>query len=170
MMLVFLLAVCLYSSCKSKEKPLNITVNLEITGRGYYDFDRGEGKHVDFFSKVTITNKEAVPVSFWMMRCSWWHETLIFDNDSVEFSTSGCDSNFPINVELKPGKSIVFYPVFHSNSSNANQIKIGFIMLKEEELNNHFKDWKSFIRTKTIYWSNPVSLMYYYNNGYRIEK
>lgn len=167
--LTVLVIVGVYSSCKPKDKLLNLSVSMEITGWGYFNFDRGEKKHDDYFSKVTITNKEKTPVSFWMMKCSWWNETLIFDRDSIEFSAWGCDGNFPIEVELKPGKSIVFYPVFHPTSPNVNQLKIGFIMMKEDELTHHFKDWKNFIQSKNIYWSNPVSLKRFYNNRFKIE-
>ena len=167
--LAFLVVICLYSSCKPKDKLLNISVTMEITGRGYFAYERDGREHDDYFSKVTIINKETIPVSFWMMKCSWWNETLIFNRDSIEFSAGGCDGNFPIEVELKPGKSIVFYPVFHPISQNVNQLKIGFIMLKEEEVGHNFRGRNKFMQSKNIYWSNLVSIMKYQNNWYRIE-
>jgi hypothetical protein len=176
--LLILVIVC-FSGCKPKKKQLNISVKMEITGEGYYDFDRG-GKHNDYFSKVTVTNNETKPVSFWMMSCSWWHQILIFDTDSIEFSASGCDKNIPVKVELKPGKSIIFYPVFRDISKkrfnpdysdsfkNNKKVRIGFIMMSNEP-KNPYTDIK-FVNPGNIYWSNQVTFNDYYNNHYRIEE
>jgi hypothetical protein len=176
--LLILVIVC-FSGCKRKEKQLNISVKLEITGEGYYDFDRGARKHDDYFSKVTVTNNQAKPFSFWMMSCSWWHQTLIFDTDSIEFSAGGCDKNIPLKVELKAGKSIIFYPVFRDiskkrfhpdysdSSKNNKQVRIGFILMRNEP-KDPYTDIK-FVSPGNIYWSNPVSLDYR-NNGYRITE
>ncbi|MDD4972201.1 MAG: hypothetical protein PHT07_22465 [Paludibacter sp.] len=161
---IFALVACLYSSCKPTEKPLNISVSFEVVGRAFDALDRDGRKYDDFFSKVTVTNHEVKPISFGMMLCSWLNQTLIFDKDSMEFSYEGCDKDFPITVELKPGKSIVFYPVFHSNSKKNDQIRMGFVMMKEDELDNRYRGWAKFIRTKHIYWSNPVSMKGTYNN------
>jgi hypothetical protein len=189
--IAFLVVVCLCTSCKPKEKPLNIAVKLEITGKGYYDFDRG-GKHDDYFSKLTITNNETKPVTFWMMSCSWWNQTLIFDKDSMEFSAGGCDKNIEVNVELKQGKSIVFYPVFHdnsiyrlshgyyvdsnnvehlpfpANSKDVRQVRIGFVPLKNESKDPYMEPSK-LVSSGNVYWSNPVILKNP-DNQYRIEE
>jgi hypothetical protein len=173
----FLVIACVYSSLQPIQKPLNVSVKFEITGRGYYDFNRGE-KHNDYFSKVIVTNNEPKPVTFWMMSCSWWNQTLIFDTDSIEFSGCGCDKNIPVKVELKPAKSIIFYPVFHDSSKKRihtvysvrsksnNQVRIGFILLKNESKDS-YPGASKFVRSGNIYWSNPVSLDYR-NNGYKI--
>jgi len=172
----FLVIACVYSSLQPIQKPLNVSVKFEITGRGYYDFNRGE-KHNDYFSKVIVTNNEPKPVTFWMMSCSWWNQTLIFDTDSIEFSGCGCDKNIPVQAELKQGQSIIFYPVFRDisikrfnpdfsvRSKNNKLIRIGFILMRNEP-NNPFTDIK-FVSPGNIYWSNPVSLDYR-NNGYKI--
>ena len=189
--ILLILVIVYFSGCKRKEKQLNISVKLEITGEGYYNFDRGEKKHDDYFSKVTVTNNETKPVSFWMMSCSWWHQTLIFDTDSIEFSAGGCDKNIPLKVELKAGKSIIFYPVFRDNSiyrlahdyyvdsnkvehpafpahlKDNKQVRIGFNLMRNES-NNPYGNTK-FVKTGDTYWSNPVSLDYR-NNGYRITE
>ena len=185
--IAFLVVVSLCTSCKPKEKQLNIAVKLEITGKGYYDFDRG-GKHDDYFSKLTITNNETKPITFWMMSCSWWNQTLVFDTDSIGFSGGGCDKDIVVKVELKPGKSIVFYPVFHDISkkhifeefyvdskneihsiqpNKMKQLRIGFVPLKNESKDPYMEPSK-FVSSGNTYWSNPVILRNP-DNSYRIE-
>ena len=188
---LFLVVAGLYSGCKPKEKQLKFSVQLEITGKGYFNFDRGERKHDDYYSKVTVTNQEDTTITFWMMSCSWWSHTLLFDSDSMQFSTGGCDKNIPVEVKLKPGKSIVFYPVFHDNSIYRNSyipyvdslnvvhpaypvqskdnkpVRIGFILMKNNSKDPYMET--NFVKSGQIYWSNPVQLSHYYNNGYRIE-
>ena len=188
---LFLVVAGLYSGCKPKEKQLKISVKLEITGKGYFDFDRG-GKHEDYFSKVTVTNHEDSTITFWMMSCSWWLKTLQFDRDSMQFSTGGCDKNIPVEIKIKPGKSIIFYPVFHDNSiygfahgysivskkaahpafpvkSKYNkQIRIVFILMKNNSKDPYMET--NFIKSGQTYWSNPVQLSTYWNNRYRVEE
>jgi len=188
---LFLVVAGLYSGCKPKEKQLKISVKLEITGKGYFDFDRG-GKHEDYFSKVRVTNHEDSTITFWMMSCSWYYKTLVFDTDSMQFSSSGCDKNIPVEIILKPGKSIVFYPVFHDNSiyrfahgysvdskkaahpaypvqSKDNKpVRIGFILLKNNSKDPYMET--NFVKSGQTYWSNPVFLNRYYNNRYRVEE
>ena len=166
---LLILIISLTSCNKPKEKQLNVSVKLEITGKGYYQYGKNIKYRDDYFSRVSITNHEDSTITLWMMSCSWWHETLIFDTNSIEFSAGGCDKNIPVKVELKPGKSLIVYPVFHVDSKNIKQVRMGFVMLKEEELNKHFKDWAKFIKSKSIYWSNPA-LLRSRNNDYRIEK
>jgi len=152
-----------------KDKSLKVSVKMEITGKGYYQYGKDTRVREDYFSKISLTNQEDTTLTFWMMSCSWWEETLIFDRDSMEFSASGCDKNIPVKVALKPGKSLIVYPVIHANSKKINQVRIGFVLMKEEELNNHFADRATFLKIKNVYWSNPVSLEYR-NNGYRMEE
>jgi hypothetical protein len=181
--------VSLCTSCKPKEKPWNIAVKLEITGKGYFDFDRGERKHDDYFSKLTITNNETKSVTFWMMSCFWWNQTLVFDTDSIGFSAGGCDKNIPVEVELKPGKSIIFYPVFHDISKNnifeefyvdskneihsiqpnkMKQLRIGFVPLRNESKHPYMEP-AELVSSGNVYWSNPVILKNP-DNHYRIEE
>jgi hypothetical protein len=189
---IIILIICIYVSYHPNQKQLNVSVKLEITGRGYYNFDRGARKHDDYFSKLTVTNNEAKPVSFWMMSCSMWDNTLRFNTDSIEFSAWGCDKNIPVEVELKSGKSIVFYPVFHDNSiyrlahdyyvdsnnvahpafpahlKDNNQVRIGFTMMRNVSKYPNGRP-PELVKSGETYWSNRVSLRFR-NNGYRIEE
>jgi hypothetical protein len=176
----FLVIVCVYSSHRPIQKPLNVSVIIEITGKGYYQYGRDTKVRDDYFSRVTITNHEDSIITFWMMSCTWMDDLLKFNQDSLEFSTANCTKNTPVEVELKPGKSIIFYPVFHDNSKkkvhtvysdrfhNNNQVRMGFILLKNKSTDSYGKQ-PDYVRPGNLYWSNPVSLEYY-NNGYRIEE
>jgi len=190
---LFLVVAGLYSGCKPKEKQLKISVKLEITGKGFFQYGQDTKVRDDYFSRVCITNQEDTTITFWMMSCSWWHQTLIFDTDSMEFSTGGCDKNITVEIKLKPGKSIVFYPVFHDNSiyrlshgyyvdskkvehpafpvqsKDNRQVRIGFILLKNEA-KTPYMDPDNFVKSGQTYWSNPVPLNRYRNNSYRVEE
>ena len=190
---LFLMVAGLYSGCKPKEKQLKISVQLEITGKGYYQYGQDTKVRDDYFSRVCITNHEDTTITFRIMSCSWWHQTLVFDTDSLEFSTGGCDKNIPVEVKLKPGKSIVFYPVFHDKSiyrfahgyyvdskkvahpafpaqgKDNKPVRIGFILMKNESL-EPYVDLHKYIKSGQVYWSNPVTLNHYRNNGYRVEE
>ena len=105
-------------------------------------------------------------------------DILKFNQDSLEFSTGNCTKDIPVKVELKPGKSIIFYPVFTDISKkrdhtyysdisrNNKQIKMGFILLRNKSTDRNGEP-PEFVRSGETYWSNPVSLDYR-NNGYKI--
>ena len=189
---LFLVVAGLYSGCRPKEKQLKISVKLEITGKEYFKYGRDSKARDHFFSRVCITNQEDTTITFWMMSCSWWLKTLQFDRDSMQFSTGGCDKNIPVEIKLKPGKSIIFYPVFHDNSiyrfahgysvdskkaahpaypvqSKDNKpVRIGFILLKNNSKDPYMET--NFVKSGQTYWSNPVQLNTFWNNGYRVEE
>ena len=176
---VFIVIGCVYVSYHPKPQTTNVSVKMEITGRGYFQYGRDTKVRDDYFGRVCITNHENTTLTFWMMSCSWWMQTLIFDTDSIEFSGCGCDKNIPVKVELKPGKSIVFYPVFSDISKkrfhqvyssitrNNKQIKIGFNLMKNVSKDRNGEP-PELVKSGETYWSNPVSLDYW-NNGYRIN-
>src|ERR1035437_1649941 len=167
---LFLSIACLYSCCTRKDKPLNVSIKLEITGKGFYQYGKDTRVREDYFSKISLTNHEDSTITFWMMSCSWGESTLKFDRDSMEFSTGNCTKDIPVKIELKSGKSLIIYPVFHANSKRINQIRIGFVLFKVDNTSDYFVDPSNFIKTKNIYWSNPVIFKNYHNNGYRIEE
>jgi hypothetical protein len=107
-------------------------------------------------------------------------DILKFNQDSLEFSIGNCTKDVPVKVELKPGKSIVFYPVFTDISKkrfhpvysdisiNNKQIRIGFNLMKNVS-KDPYGEQPQYIRPGNIFWSNPVSLDYR-NNKFRITE
>jgi hypothetical protein len=103
-----------------------------------------------------------------------------FNQDSLEFNIASCTKNIPVKVELKPGKSIIFYPVFHDNSKkrfhpvysdrpiNNKQIRIGFNLMKNVSTYPNGEP-PELVRSGDTYWSNPVSLDYR-NNKFRTSE
>ena len=177
--LLIVVIVC-FAGCKRKEKQLNISVKMEITGRGYYQYGQDTKVRDDYFSRVCITNHEDSTLTFWMMSCSWMFDVLKFNQDSLEFSPGNCTKEIPVKVELKPGKSIIFYPVFTDISKkrfyqvysniprNNKQIRMGFNLMKNVSKDPYGKQ-PQYIRPGNIFWSNPVSLDYR-NNKFRITE
>ena len=175
--LLILVIVC-FTGCKLKEKQLNISVKMEITGRGYYQYGQDTKVRDDYFSRVSITNHEDSTISFWMMSCQWMFDVMKFNQDSLDFSIGNCTKNIPIKVELKPGKSIIFYPVFTDISKkryhtyysdisrNNKQVRIGFNPMKNVSTDPN-GEHPELVRSGDTYWSNQVSLDYR-NNGYKI--
>jgi len=176
--ILFILVIVCFTGCKRKEKQLNISVKMEITGRGYYQYGQDTKVRDDYFSRVSITNHEDSTISFWMMSCQWMFDVMKFNQDSLDFSIGNCTKNIPVKVELNPGKSIIFYPVFTDISKkrfyqvysniprNNKQIRMGFILLKNKSKDRNGEP-PEFVRSGNTYWSNPVSLDYR-NNGYKI--
>jgi CxxC motif-containing protein len=176
--ILFILVIVCFTGCKRKDKQLNISVKMEITGRGYYQYGQDTKVRDDYFSRVCITNHEDSTISFWMMSCQWMFDVMKFNQDSLEFSIGNCTKDVPVKVELKPGKTIIFYPVFHDNSKkrfhpvysdrpiNNKQIRIGFNLMKN--VSTYPKgEHPELVSSGDTYWSNPVSLDYR-NNGYKI--
>jgi hypothetical protein len=177
---IIILIICIYVSYHPQQKQLNVSVKLEITGRGYYQYGQDTKVRDDFFSRVSVTNHEDSTIIFWMMSCSWMFDILKFNQDSLEFSIGNCTKDVPVKVELKPGKSIVFYPVFTDISKkrfhpvysdisiNNKQIRIGFNLMKNVS-KDPYGEQPQYIRPGNIFWSNPVSLDYR-NNKFRITE
>jgi hypothetical protein len=105
---------------------------------------------------------------------------LKFNQDSLEFSTGNCTKDIPVKVELKPGKTIIFYPVFTDISKkryhpfysdfsrNNKQVRIGFILMRNVS-KDPYGEQPQYIRPGNIFWSNPVSLDFR-NNKFRITE
>jgi hypothetical protein len=73
-----------------------------------------------------------------------WIDIQILNEDSSELSIDDGAKDIPYKVELKPGKSIIFYPDYHGNSTkrvhpvysirsiNNKKVRIRFNLIKNE--------------------------------------
>ena len=166
--IAFLLTNCRQRNQKTIDK--TVSIKIEITGKGSTKDCHDPDSYDNYFTRILITNNTDTTFSFWTMKCSWM-DSWMFDNDSLGICSEGCDGNYPIQIDLKTKKSIVFYLVVHPYSKNIKQFKMGLIMLTKEDLMNYHRidDWKSFLMNKKIFWSNSVS-MNYWNNSYKKEE
>lgn len=95
------------------------------------------------------------------MTCSW-SESFTFDKDSLYLSYPGCDSNFPITVEIGPHKTVKFFAKLRCNKKEKDyrkplSFKIGFIDLPYEGATNYPYSKKDKMKFKT-YWSDNIAL------------
>jgi hypothetical protein len=108
---------------------------------------------------ATVTNKQDTAIHFWVMTCSWPSENWVSSNDSVFCAYPGCDSNFPIQIDLLPHQSLNFYGILaHTvKTSFPKIVKLGF---------RYFTRGDALFETSAqtrnaaaaLFWSNEVEL------------
>ncbi|WP_159085971.1 hypothetical protein [Flavobacterium faecale] len=98
------------------------------------DFDTKSGT---FYSiKIDLVNNTNSPIHFWVMSCSW-QDNFVFNTDTTYFYSLGCDSNYPIIMEILPRHKLTFNGIIHSNGyvnlNKKNDIKLGFVLINKKE-------------------------------------
>ena len=115
----------------------------------------------EYFIVITLTNTQDTTLSITVMTCSW-SESFSFDSDSLYLYYPGCDSNFPITIEISAHKTVKFYgklKCYKKSLSYANPLtfKIGFVDLPYEGFLGYpySKEARKMYKT---YWSNNIYL------------
>jgi hypothetical protein len=125
-----------------------------------------------YFVTLTLTNTQDTSIRFTIMTCSW-SSSFVTDIDSIIIRPQECDSNFPVTIEIKPGKSAHFFAELHSSKKNSKgsqpvNFKVGFVDLTYKELESFNRLSKSDIHKHKIYWSNSIPLLSKLNS-YKFE-
>jgi hypothetical protein len=114
----------------------------------------------EYFIVITLTNTQDTTVSIRVMTCSW-SESFSFSSDSLYLHYPGCDSNFPITIEISAHKTVKFYGKLKCykkslNYANPLTFKIGFVDLPYKgSFEAYSKEDKKKYKT---HWSNNIYL------------
>ena len=120
--------------------------------------------HKAFDVKLSIINQSDVPVSFWIMTCSW-DENFIINNDYIRFLGWGCLSNYPrlkrlnSNSRLELKASVIKYDF--TRYQPIKTTKFGLIFIDSISCKKT-RDYDNIIGDKSkqdkIIWSNRIYL------------
>ena len=182
----FILIILLFTSVKvfSQKDSLNknIAYPLKVT---LEDIDKHTSNYSrDIFHKlrIKITNKADTSFSFWLMTCSW-HGCISFNPDIVYSDFTGCDSNFPEEITLKPDSSFFLNAGYKLDSLIKNpvvKLSVGLRVIKlpshniidisnevmAEDNKKKIKDLFDLFRDLPRYskedyiWSKPISIKF----------
>lgn len=147
------------SKCFSQNTADIITVGLDVAGRSTECYDPNYKPVYNYHTLLTIINNQDTAIHFYMMTCSWM-DSWVCDNDSIQFHYPGCDSNFPIPIELPAKKAIKLYATLRSAGDTLynKKFRMGFMMLSHKEFWDIHKNEAGLKKTKKIYWSNEDEL------------
>jgi hypothetical protein len=164
--ILFVLTSCNNVTYESKPK---IIVNARVIIPNDKSFqplikDPNTLKDTSYHIKLSILNKSDIPVSFWMMSCSW-EEDFLINNDYFEFIDRPCDNNVPIIKHVRTNDSIILQTTIvrinGTRYQNVLSTKFGFIYIDSLDC----KDRSSFMtiigdksKHVKIFWSNELTL------------
>ncbi len=161
--LTFILLNCYKATySKSKDTTQIISVDADIIALDesiHLKFPNA--KTDEYFIVVTLTNTQDTTISIRIMTCSW-SESFTFGKDSLYLTYPGCDSNFPITVEILPHKTVKFFGKLgyygkKRDYRNPLSFKIGFIDLPYKDFFDFPYSKKDKMKYKT-YWSDNIIL------------
>jgi hypothetical protein len=94
------------------------------------------------------------------MKCDW-QRSFVCHNEDFSFSVPDCDGNFPKKIELLPNHTIAFNSILKQKlitktHSVSQTLRIGLLMLDENDVQAHYLIAEKYRYNKKIYWSNPV--------------
>jgi hypothetical protein len=166
-----IIAICILfivtNSChKKKDTPVleDFLVNAEYIDTGNISSDNCSSDPDDYsyyrIVRIVVKNNCEVPKSFWIMKCDW-QRSFVCDNEDFSFSVPDCDGNFPKKIELLPNHTITFNSILKQKlitktHSVSQTLRIGLLMLDENDVQAHYLIAEKYRYNKKIYWSNPV--------------
>jgi hypothetical protein len=154
-----------------------LTIKVEVTGKGNCYADGDNADHNTFFIRISVHNNLDTVISLWVNCCTWF-DNLVYDQKEMYFDIIGCDADYPVELKIEPNGEAIFYGTLrlrngHSGDKNEQRKKfnIGFVILNNNDYFYHFfssdkpidkrdsrKNWREFLLSKKIYWSNMFSL------------
>jgi hypothetical protein len=119
-----------------------------------------DAKMEEYFIVITLTNTQDTTVPIVTMTCSW-EDSFTFDRDSLHLFYPGCDSNFPIWINILPHKSVKFFGKLRLKGKRHDhkdpyRFKIGFADLPSRFRGPEFR--KKGEPNPSIYWSDNIYL------------
>ena len=163
-LLGLILAILSCKNCDEFKDNLNISFKSRVI-RSYDTISYLDTfKHKGFDIKLTLTNNSSLPISFWIMACSWDYNFII-NNDYIKILGWTCHGNYPIIRHLKSNDSIVFKVSVIRLDQSFGQIvddtRFGFIYIDSIKCKKD-KDYMNIISDKykqdKITWSNALRL------------
>lgn len=159
------LAASFFLSCTNKgklEDKLLIQPALKRSyDTSYSDTDIGSVRVYDI--SLSLINKTDKPISFWIMKCSWW-DNFTIDKENIYFYGDECNGNFPTVKYINTNDSMHFNTSIFTLLSNAKMsktIRIGFVFVDETRFSS-FNDYLFIMEDKSrqdsILWSSPLQL------------
>ena len=115
--------------------------------------------------EIFMINNTNSPIKFWTWSCSWT-ENWLTNSKNVDFYYPECNSNVPIISTINPNGKLIIkgkLEVIKENYTLMKNIRIGFIMIKEDEYNDYTDNFYEilgykFKEKKDIYWSEPFNI------------
>lgn len=155
--LTFLCCSAQKGSAQNTDAKALVSVSLQIIDKGTVGTLHQE---TGYFTMATVTNQQDTTIVFWIMSCGWPLENWITSSDSVYCGNFGCDSNFPIDIRLKPHQSIHFYGLLRRSGQKpfCRKVKLGFQYYTRPFDLFPFPNQKIKPAPPTVYWSNEVEI------------
>ncbi len=148
--------------------------NKELIKRNDY-YVKGDSIKQTFFDiSLTIKNTSDTIVSITLVTCSW-QDNFIVNNSYIYIDGEDCDSNFPTDVEFKPGEGKVYKTTLIKSIKldypckgcapfpPVETTRLGLIILndpfgRKAKTVNYFLGMED-KSTWTMVWSNPLFLL-----------
>lgn len=162
LLLSFLLTTLLLVNCSvNRSKESAIVINAGIIEKP--DKDLFKDISGTFYSlHIEIVNNTDSVFRFWTMSCSW-QVNWVFSNENLHLFNYGCDSNYPMIIEILPGNAITYDGIIRIQGELGHDTiyntRLGLICIKEKEVNS-LEDFHKVLEEKFntkqgIIWSSP---------------
>ena len=163
----------------NNEEKEDLTLRARIVCSGYPTISPVDGKYLSL--EIVVKNNLDTIKTFWIYSCTW-QDSFIIDDEKVEFCMNNCPSNYPIDIALNSGDSIVFNTILKMPDTARKDFRIGLISLNENELRNWFRteaksvedarrQKREYLLGFKTYWSNVITTSTFTDSrGYVMNK
>lgn len=147
------------SEDKKQEPIFTVQANL----KDVYPFGCALSNQCFYIIECSLYNNTDQRQYFWSLT-TCWKDNWFVNRKDIFICNQSCNGNVPKKYSLDSHKKMSFYSVLVNKAKSMDVFKIGFILVKDEELDHHPPEINIYdvienkkILNKDIYWSNEVN-------------
>ena len=165
-LLICILSVFITCNFYKKSNKLDIQKSVkEKLSSNKFKHERGT-----FYSiNIDLYNNTDTTISFWVISCPFWENLILKETHALNFYYGGCDNVGIFLKQIAPNKKLTFKEIIQisDDSTNNNNIKLGLILIKKNELPDSLSSDFEFFdkllsskrkKQKDIIWSEPFTI------------